>query len=192
MHQIDVLCDIAMDTPELNKLADLIMLYHSHALFEAIDSGADCISFGDDYGTERGMLMNPELWRAFFKPRLKAFFIPAIDAGLDVIFHSCGKIDPILEDLRETGVTAIWPQLPAYDMKELASQCKSIGLAVAIHTDRAHTMTHGKPIEVQELVEREFETFHMMDGGSWFYIEVDNGFPYENIVSLVQTIAKWR
>jgi len=53
-------------------------------------------------------------------------------------------------------------------------------------------MTYGTPNDVRELVKREFETFRMMDGGSWFYIEVDNGFPYANIEALVQTIAEYR
>ena len=70
--------------------------------------------------------------------------------------------------------------------------CRALGLAVAIHTDRARTMTYGKPEEVRELVKREFDTFRMMEGGSWFYVEADNGFPFENIEALVTTIAQWR
>ena len=39
---------------------------------------------------------------------------------------------------------------------------------------------------------REYDTFRMGDGGSWFYVEADNGFPFENIETLVETIAQWR
>ena len=46
--------------------------------------------------------------------------------------------------------------------------------------------------DVRELVLREFEMFKMMDGGSWFYVEADNGFPFENLRALVETIAQWR
>jgi hypothetical protein len=115
-----------------------------------------------------------------------------VDADLDVIFHSCGMILPILDDLREIGVNAIWPQLPLYDMANFAARCKGLGIAVAIHTDRANTMTYGTPGQVRALVEREYETFRMWEGGSWFYVEADNGFPYENIEALVNTIAQWR
>jgi hypothetical protein len=99
---------------------------------------------------------------------------------------------PILPDLRDIGVTAIWPQLPAYNMRELAKTCRELSLAVAIHTDRANVMTFGTPDQVRTLVEEEFETFRMMDGGSWFYVEADNGFPFKNIEALVNTIAQWR
>lgn len=188
----EVYCGIALDDPGICKLADDICAYNACMVERAIGAGADCVSFGDDYGAEDRMLISPESWRRFFKPRLEALIRPAVKAGLDVHFHSCGNIWPILEDMREIGVTSIWPQLPAYNMKELADKCRSLGLAVAIHTDRANTMTFGSPEDVRELVKREFETFRMMDGGSWFYVEADNGFPFANIEALIQTIAQWR
>ena len=77
-------------------------------------------------------------------------------------------------------------------MKALADRCRELGLAVEIHTDRARTMTYGTPEDVRELVKREFDTFRMQDGGSWFYVEADNGFPYANLEALVETIALYR
>lgn len=188
----NVLCDIATDEPEINdledRLADLGTLY----VQRSVQAGAHGIAIGDDYGTERGMVMRPQRWREFFKPRLRQMLRPAVEAGLDIHCHSCGQILPILEDLRELGVTSIWPQLPAYNMEELAARCRELGLAVAIHTDRARTMTYGTPADVRALVLREYETFRMQDGGSWFYVEADNGFPFENLEALVETIALWR
>jgi hypothetical protein len=156
----------------------------------AIAAGADGISFGDDYGTERNLSMSPQLWRSFFYPRLKTLFQPAVDAGLDIHFHSCGYIWDLLPDFAKLGVHSIWPQLPAYNMKELAERCRELGLAMAIHTDRARTMTYGSPLEVRDLVLREYETFKLRDGGGWFYIEADNGFPFANLESLVNTIKE--
>lgn len=187
-----VLCALALDEPWLCRLADRIIEYDSALVKRAILSGADGVAFGDDYGTERAMLMSPACWRRFFKPRLMRLFAPAVAAGLDVHFHSCGQIAPILEDLRDIGVTSIWPQLPAYDMEELARQCRELELAVAIHTDRARTMTYGTPAQVRDLVMREYDTFRMPTGGSWFYVEADNGFPFANIQALVEAIAMWR
>lgn len=192
MPDDETFCGIELDEPEMNRLADRICDYDSQLIARAVEAGADGIAFGDDYGAERTMLFSPATWRRFFKPRLLSLFKPAVKAGLDVHFHSCGMIAPILEDLRAIGVTSIWPQLPAYDMKTLADTCRSLGLAIAIHTDRANTMTFGTPQEVRDLVLREFETFKMMDGGSWFYVEADNDFPFENIEALVKTIAQWR
>ena len=188
----NVLCDIALEEPEIARLADRIIEFDAAYVERAVKAGADAITFGDDYGTERALLMSPASWRAFFKPRLKELFAPAVKAGLDIHFHSCGQISDILEDMAEIGVTSIWPQIPAYNMKDLAARCKSLGLAVEVHTDRANTMTFGTPQQVKDLVAREYETFRMQDGGAWFYVEADNGFPYENIVALVEAIKQYR
>lgn len=188
----NVLCDLATDEPELHILADRIMENIAAHFERAIAAGVDGIRVGDDYGSEQTMIMSPDCWRRFFKPRWKELFKPIVDKGLDIHFHSCGQIMPILADLREIGVTSIWPQLPAYNMKELADYCRQLGLAVEVHTDRARTMTYGTPQQVEDLVKREFETFRMMDGGAWFYVEVDNGFPFENVEALVNTVNKLR
>ena len=139
----NVLCDIATDEPEINELEDRLADLGTQYVLRSVKAGTDGIAIGDDYGTERGMVMSPKRWREFFKPRLKRMLRPAVEAGLDIHCHSCGQIMPILEDLREVGVTSIWPQLPAYNMRELAARCRDLGLAVAIHTDRARTMTSG-------------------------------------------------
>ena len=188
----NVLCDMAMEEAGINKLADRITEYNEALIRRAVKAGADAICFGDDYGTERSLLMSPEMWRAFFKPRLKRMFREAVDSGLDIHFHSCGQVWEILPDLKEIGVTSIWPQLPAYNMQALADRCRELQLAVEIHTDRANTMTYGTPQQVRDLVRREFDTFKMMDGGSWFYVEADNDFPFANLEALVNTIAEYR
>lgn len=192
MPDDELYCALAWEEPALDRLADRICTYNAEFVSRAIDAGADGLSFGDDYGSEKTMLISPESWRRFFKPRLRELFAPAVKAGLDIHFHSCGWIAPILEDLREIGVTSIWPQLPAYPMEELAAVCRSLGLAVAIHTDRANTMTYGTPQQVRDLILKEYEVFRMQEGGSWFYIEADNGFPFENIRAMVETIRGLR
>jgi hypothetical protein len=50
------------------------------------------------------------------------------------------------------------------------------------------TMTHGTPDDVRELILQINEVFKPRDGGSWFFIETDNGFPFENIKALVETV----
>jgi hypothetical protein len=190
--EADVLCDLINGEPWIHRLADII-LEHDLALVQATAaSGADGIAFGDDYGTERGLIMSPELWRSFFFPRLKRIFRPALDAGMDIHFHSCGYIRDLLPYFAELGIRSIWPQLPAYNMEELANECRKLGLAIAVHTDRARTMTSGSPADVRELVLREYETFGLEDGGGWFYIEADNGFPYANMEALIETVKELR
>lgn len=190
--EAEVLCDLISDEPYIHELADKIMEHNAALVRGAVAAGADGVAFGDDYGTERDLIMSPALWRAFFKPRLRELFKPAVDAGMNVHFHSCGYVWELLPDFAEIGVSSIWPQLPAYDMRKLADRCRELRLAVAVHTDRARTMTYGSPAEVRDLVLREYETFRLYDGGGWFYIEADNGFPWANLEALVSTIREIR
>lgn len=188
----NVLCGILMEDEHIEKVADMITENARKHAEAAVQLGVDAVEMGDDYGAERSLLMSPACWRRFFKPRLKYILEPAVRAGLDIHFHSCGMIGDILEDFRELGITSIWPQLPAFNMEELAKRCRELELAVAIHTDRANTMTFGTPQQVRDLVKREYDVFRMGDGGSWFFVEMDNDFPFENIQAQVETIAQWR
>jgi uroporphyrinogen decarboxylase len=188
--EADVLMDIISDEPHINELADKVVEYNLALVKNAVAAGADGLAFGDDYGTERGLMMSHELWRKFFFPRLDTLFRPARESGLDIHFHSCGNVWDLLPDFAELGVTSVWPQIPVYSMPDLARRCRELGLAIAVHTDRARTMTFGKPEDVRALVQREYETFRLYDGGGWFYIEADNGFPFANIEALVRAIKE--
>ena len=188
----NALCGIALEDADMGRVADMIAGICRNQVEWAVASGADGVAMGDDYGAEHCMLMSPTMWRSFIKPRLSYILEPAVRAGLDVHFHSCGYIWDILEDLKELGVCSIWPQLPAYNMEDLARRCRELQLAVAIHTDRANTMTFGTPQQVRDLVHREYDVFRMGDGGAWFYVEADNGFPFANLEALVQTISCYR
>jgi len=188
----NVLCDIETNEREIGILADRVAEYDKAILERGVKAGVDSFLFGDDYGTERALLMSPATWRRFMKPRLKKLFQPAVDKGIDIHFHSCGQIWDILPDLKDIGVTSVWPQIPAYSMEDLARYCRQLGLAVEVHTDRANTMTYGTPRDVRELVKREYDTFRMAEGGAWFYIEADNGFPFANLEALVETIQEIR
>ena len=86
-------------------------------------------------------------------------------------------------------MNAVWPdELTAYDMEELAARLRRLGLACAILVDRANVMTHGTPADVTRAVHAAAKAFDVMNGGAYFYVERDNGFPLENIRALLEAI----
>ena len=89
-------------------------------------------------------------------------------------------------------MNAVWPQLTAYDMEELAARLRRLGLACAIHVDRENVMTHGTPADVTRAVHAAAKAFDVMNGGAYFYVETDNGFPLENIRALLEAIGAYR
>jgi hypothetical protein len=67
----------------------------------------DAISFADDWGTQRGLMISPDLWRKAFRPRYSEQFALAHRAGKMVWFHSCGDIRAIIPDLIDIGVDVL-------------------------------------------------------------------------------------
>lgn len=188
----DVLMDITVDTPEINRIVDMISEYVEACIRRVLAMDVDGIAFGDDFGTHTAPILSPNVWRRFFKPRYKALFEPILKTGKNIFFHSCGQITPLLEDFKELGITAIWPQLPVFDLKQLVKLSKDLQLAVQMHPDRGDLMQRAKPDEVRSYVHNLIETFDTAAGGSWLYIEIDPGFPYSNVQALFETAMKLR
>jgi len=196
MHAVrrfeDVLADLATDGSEINRLADAIVEHRLREIRYLLERGVDAIQFADDFGTQTGLMISPGTWRRFFRPRYARMLEPVRAAGVRAFFHSCGMVRDLLEDFASLGFAAVWPQAPLYDARELARTCRSLGMAVAIHPDRAHLMTRGTPEKIREAVLRLADDFRSGEGGSWFYVEIDNGFPWVNISSLVSTVGELR
>ena len=184
----NTMMDMHDDSAEFNALMDRLADYERTMVAALVAADVDVICYGDDYGVQEGLMFSKELFRHSIKPRLARIFEPAVKTGKYIHFHSCGRVIDLFDDFKELGVTSLWPQLPVYDMRELADALRFYDFSLAIHTDRAFTMTHGRPTDVKELVLLENEIFKPKDGKAWFYIEVDTGFPFENIRQLVETV----
>jgi uroporphyrinogen-III decarboxylase len=170
----------------------MLVAYNAVLVENALAVGADAISVGDDFGTQQALMMSPKVWRRFFKPRYRELLAPVVAAGKAVFFHSCGHIELILDDLAEVGASAIWPQLPLFDHRELARRCRGLGLAVQMHPDRGELMQRGGPQQVRDGILRLVEEFATLGGGSWLYLEVDPGFPWANVEAMYETVLALR
>ena len=80
----------------------------------------------------------------------------------------------------------------AYGEGELARFCRQAGIAIALHPDRGDLMIRSRPADVRSAVLKLAEEFSVSDGGAWFYIEIDSGFPFENSEALIETIGRLR
>lgn len=188
----DVLMDLATDSPDVNRLSDLITDYQLRTIQYLLARGVDAIQFEDDYATQSGLMMSLSTWRRFFKPRYELLMKPVYAAGKKVFFHTRGCGLKLLEDLADLGVHAIWPQLNAYAEGELARFFRETQIAIALHPDRGDLMIRSGPADVRSAVLKLAEEFSVPCGGAWFYVEIDGGFPFENIQALVETIGRLR
>ncbi|NSW53268.1 MAG: hypothetical protein HPY85_12245 [Anaerolineae bacterium] len=188
----DVLIEIMQDTPEINRIADLLVEYNLRLVENALAVGTDIITVGDDFGTQANLLLSPRAWRRFFLPRYRTLFAPVITAGKSILFHSCGQVEALLPDLHALGVNAIWPQLPLYNPRHLARTSREYRLAVLLHPDRGELMQRGTPRQVRDAIHRLVDEFDCLSGGSWLYIEIDPGFRWDTVQALFETAMELR
>jgi uroporphyrinogen decarboxylase len=76
----------------------------------ALDRCADLVQFywcGDDFSTQRGLMISPTDWRRFFKPLYGKMFDIVKSHGIKVWFHSCGTFPQVLPDLVDLGMD-VW------------------------------------------------------------------------------------
>jgi hypothetical protein len=99
--------DFVLDPDRFGTLMDQIIDWECELMTIAARHGFHGIHFADDWGTQSGLMIAPELWRKLFKPRYRRQFAHAHDAGLDVWFHCCGDFAEIAGDFHEIGVDVL-------------------------------------------------------------------------------------
>jgi uroporphyrinogen decarboxylase len=110
----NLMADMMTDEPMAELLLDRVteMAIGKAAIFAK--AGADIILLGDDIGMQQTVMMNPELYRHWLKPRLRQVINAAkvINPTVLVHYHSCGFIEPFIPDLIEAGVDVLNPVQP--------------------------------------------------------------------------------
>lgn len=101
------LCDLQADPNLADRTLDLVFGFENGLIEQLGDLPIDCVKFGDDWGTQRGLIVNPALWRERFKPRYAAQFARIHQGGKKVWFHTCGQVYDIIGDLIEIGVDVL-------------------------------------------------------------------------------------
>ncbi len=109
-----LLMDMMMQAEYVEELFDRVMEVNLAIGKELVAMGADMVWAGDDFGSQNGMLISPELWRHYFKPRMKYMFDELRKVNPDVIigWHSCGSIVPIIPEMIEIGLDVLNPLQP--------------------------------------------------------------------------------
>jgi uroporphyrinogen decarboxylase len=123
-------------------------------------AGVDVLALDDDVGMPGGMIISPELWRRFFKPRMAQIIgaARAIKPDLPVLYHSDGHIEPILGDLVEIGVNAVNPLQPEH--MDAARIRRKFGPRLALWgtVGWQTSFAYGSPGEIEQEVKERIET----------------------------------
>ncbi len=89
-------------------------VFQQHAAAQFARAGVDILITGDDVAGQQGLLMRPETWREFLKPRLAATvrIVKETNPDCSVFYHSDGNVEPLIPDLIEIGIDILNPVQP--------------------------------------------------------------------------------
>lgn len=78
-------------------------------VFREIGDKLDIWSWGNDFGSQNGLLFSPDMFAELFLPHIRALNELAHSYRLKVMMHSCGAIAPLIPQLIEAGVDILDP-----------------------------------------------------------------------------------
>ncbi len=99
----------------INKIGQFY-LDCTKAQIAAADGLLDGFVIWGDVAYKQTMLFDPEYWREYFKPWVKAMIEECHKYNLPVIYHGCGNVSLIFEDFIEMGLDAYNPLEVKADM----------------------------------------------------------------------------
>jgi uroporphyrinogen decarboxylase len=181
-----------IECPEfVDDLLDAICDYNCARVEQALEHEIDAVHFGDDWGSQRGLIMGPDLWRRFIMPRLERQYSLAKAKGKAVTIHSCGKITDVIPDLISIGLDMFNPFQPevmdVYEMKRVYGDRLSFWGGVSIQ----QLLPFGTPQEVKDTCRRLMREIGR-DGG--YVIAPAHAIPGdakpENIAALMEVVEE--
>jgi uroporphyrinogen decarboxylase len=163
--------------------------------FEAARGKGDIFSMGDDFAGQRGMLINPDLWRQLVKPVYARIFELAREFDLYVWFHSCGGIGEVLEDLIEIGMN-VWETVQAHvpgNEPGVLKRTYGSDLTFFGGINTQQTLPFGTPDDVRREVQERITV--LGEGGGYICgpdHHIKPHFPVENVIAMVVEIRSYK
>lgn len=168
MGMENLLLVIATEPELVRGLVEMSVSVNLALAQEVASRGVKIIYTGDDYAYNRGPLMSPRHFRAFFYPGLCRVMQGFKELGLLVIKHTDGNIWPIIDMIIDSGIDCLDPIDPQAGM-DLAAVKSKYGHRVAVkgNVDCAQTLTFGT---VEEVIAASRDALRSgMPGGGYIF-----------------------
>ncbi len=172
--------DLGEGSKEVLLLRDMV---HEFCLKEIelwCKTDIDGIRFSDDWGSQRGPLISPKMWREIFKPMYAGYAALARAAGKPVFYHTDGHVAALVADFIEIGVNAMNMQLFCMDIEDLARRFKG-KLTFWGELDRQKSLSFGTPEDVYRDVRRVRKALDDGQGGVIAQFEWYKNVPRANV-----------
>jgi uroporphyrinogen decarboxylase len=178
----------------LDKVNRLAISFFQECM-KAAGNSFDGVYLGDDFGTQQGMLMSPDIWRRLIRPRYERLLSVIKAHGKKYCHHTCGGVREIIPDLIDMGVDVLNPIQPlatGMDPEELAEE---FGEKIAFYggIDEQRTLPTGTPADVRSEVLHRIGTLGRHGG---YIVAPSHAFqpdtPLENVLAVYETVLDRR
>ncbi|MCJ7446269.1 MAG: hypothetical protein MUO72_01110 [Bacteroidales bacterium] len=192
------LMDILAYPDLVSATLDKIEAIQTEMLIRFLDNAAkylDLVFISDDIGGQNNLLISPESWEFFLKPRMERWCALIHSYGLKVFYHTDGASEKLIAPLIECGIDVLNPVQHVCPGMEMASLKKKYGNKVIFHggVDNQHALPFGSVREVQKETLNCLET--LGKGREGFICcschNIQAGTPVENIIAMIETVKNW-
>jgi len=187
------LADLVEYPDFIHQALDVLLEMHMGAIDVLVTLPIDGITFGDDFGTQRGLMISPALFRTFFRDRLAVLYQRVHTAGLVVGAHSCGDNTAIMRDYVEIGLQVFHPLQP--ECMDIAAIKREYGRDLTFRGGIGVQggVVHGTPDQVRREV---LSAAEILSAGGGYLLEpckpLPPETPIENAVAFVEAMKQAR
>ena len=171
-----------------------IQLAMAEETLSAVGDAADILYLADDYGTQGGPLISPDLFRQIFKPRMARLIgFLRERSSARIAFHSCGSVYAFIPDFIDVGVQILNPvQVSAAEMDTVRLR-REFGRHLVFWggVDTQRVLPQGTPDDVRAEVALRVRDL----GPAYIPMSVHNiqaEVPPENILAMFEAIREAR
>ena len=192
------LCALYDDEEYVDALIDVltekVTQFHLNYLKD-VGQYCEWVEFTEDFATQNGLFISPQLFRRFFKRGHTEMFsaIKKAHPNIKIWFHSCGSLHPLIGDLIDCGVDIINPMQPFAKDMDSEKLKREVGDAVCFHggVDLQYALP-GTPEELETEVRKRIEAF--APGGGYILSptnHVVNDVPVDNFFRMYEYAHKY-
>jgi uroporphyrinogen decarboxylase len=163
---------------------------------QAVGDAIDVIGFGQDFGTQRGLMISPQAFDELVAPYYKRLFdwVHA-NTSWRIFFHCCGAIYPIIDALIDCGIDILNPvQTTAAGMDPIRLKAE-FGDRLVFWGGGVDTQTvlpFSTPQDVRAQVRERIQIF--APGGGFVFNQIHNiqeDVPVDNLLAMFQAVQEY-
>ena len=181
--------DLSLEPAIVEALAERSLEHLIELSKQYARNGVDMIMLAGDIAKQDSMMLSPQIWRAYFKPRLRTL-LEEVQQEYNIIFmfHSDGNMEDVFEDIVEIGFDAITPIQP--ESMDVGKIMQRFGSEICLHGTIScqQTLPFGTPDDIASEVKQRIECCGT--NGSLILAPsntVQPDVPLENLLALYET-----